>query len=250
MARKPSAQEKRAKLLVCIIKKKDEIALCEALSECCVSLHFSGLAYGTAKSHYMSYLGLDEVEKRIVYSLIPDYCERQVLRAINRRLKLYLVGNGIAFTVPLSGISSIVSNAILSTPVPTPAPSREDSSAETQKNTPEKERNNMHELIVAVVNQKYTDKVLDASRAAGATGATLLHTRSVSNQQAEQLIGTSFSQETDTVALITSHEFKARIMEAIRDNAGLKTEGGAVIFSLPVDSLIGIGRFDGEEFDS
>ncbi len=250
MARKPAVQDKRAKLLVCIIKKKDEIALCEALSECCVSLHFSGLAYGTAKSHYMSYLGLDEVEKRIVYSLIPDYCERQVLRAINRRLRLYLVGNGIAFTVPLSGISSIVSKAILSTPVPTPAPTREDSSAEAQKNTPEKERNNMHELIVAVVNQKYTDKVLDASRAAGATGATLLHTRSVSNQQAEQLIGTSFSQETDTVALITSHEFKARIMEAIRDNAGLKTEGGAVIFSLPVDSLIGIGRFDGEEFDS
>lgn len=138
MARKTAAQEKRAKLLVCIIKKKDEIALCEALSECCVSLHFSGLAYGTAKSHYMSYLGLDEEEKRIVYSLIPDYCERQVLRAINRRLKLYLVGNGIAFTVPLSGISSIVSKAILSTPVPTPAPAREDSSAETQKTPPKR----------------------------------------------------------------------------------------------------------------
>lgn len=244
MAKKPSIDQKRAKLLVCIIKKKDEIALAEAMNECCVSLHFSGIAFGTAKTHYMSYLGLDEVEKRLVYSLIPDYCERQVLRAINRRLKLYLVGNGIAFTIPLSGISSIVSNAILSTPV------RDEATTETNKNTAEKERNKMHELIVAVVNQKYTDKVLDASRAAGATGATILHTRSVSNQQAEQLIGTTFSQETDTVALLTSYEFKARIMEAIRDNAGLKTEGGAVIFSLPVDSLIGIGRFDGEEFDS
>jgi hypothetical protein len=40
-------------------------------------------------------------------------------------------------------------------------------------------------------------------------------------------------------------------MEAVRDAAGLKTEGGAVIFSLPVDDLVGIGRFedyvDGEE---
>ena len=251
MAKKSSAQEKRAKLLVCIIKKQDEIALCEALGDCCVSLHFSGLAYGTVKSHYMSYLGLNEEEKRIVYSLIPDYCERAALKAINRRLKLYLVGNGIAFTIPLSGISSIVSKAILSTPVPTPPTSREENPAEASKNTPEKERNKkMHELIVAVVNQKYTDKVLDASRAAGATGATILHTRSVKNQQAEQLIGTTFSQETDTVALITSHEFKASIMEAIRDNAGLKTEGGAVIFSLPVDSLIGIGRFDSEDSNS
>ena len=40
-------------------------------------------------------------------------------------------------------------------------------------------------------------------------------------------------------------------MEAVRDVAGLKTEGGAIIFSLPVDDLVGIGRFedyvDGEE---
>ncbi len=244
MAKKPTVDQKRAKLLVCIIKKNDEVALAEAVSECCVSLHFSGIAFGTAKTHYMSYLGLDEVEKRLAYSLIPGYSEKQVLRAINRRLKLYLVGNGIAFTIPLSGISSIVSNAILSTPM------RDEASAEAHKNTtntPEKERNKMHELIVAVVNQKYTDKVLDASRAAGATGATILHTRSVSNQQAEQLIGTTFSQETDTVVLLTTYEFKAKIMEAIRDTAGLKTEGGAVIFSLPVDSLIGIGRFDSEE---
>ena len=105
----------------------------------------------------------------------------------------------------------------------------------------------MHELIIAVVNQKYTDKVLDCSRAAGATGATILHTRSIHNKQAEQLIGTSFKQETDTIAFLTSYEYKAKIMEAIRENAGLKTDGGAVLFSLPVDSLIGIGRFDQDE---
>ena len=102
----------------------------------------------------------------------------------------------------------------------------------------------MHELVVAVVNQKFTDKVLDCSRAAGATGATILHTRSVNNKQAEQLIGTTFTQETDTIAILTSREYKATIMEAIRQNAGLKTDGGAVLFSLPVDSLVGIGRFE------
>jgi nitrogen regulatory protein PII len=244
MAKKTPTFEKRAKLLVCIIKKQDEIALTEACNECCVALHFSGIGFGTAKSHYMSYLGLDEIEKRVVYSLIPNYCEAQVLRAINRRLKLYLMGNGIAFTIPLSGISSIVSNAILSTPM------REENQPEPNKTISKKERDKMHELIVAVVNQKYTDNVLDSCRAAGATGATILHTKSVNNKQAEQLIGTTLTQETDTVAVLTTYQFKAKIMEAIRDNAGLKTEGGAVIFSLPVDSLIGIGRFDDEEFDS
>ncbi len=242
MAKRNTAYEKRAKLLVCIIRKEDEMALCEACNECCVSLHFSSLGYGTARSNYMSYLGLDEIEKRFVYSLIPNYAEAQVLKTINKRLRLYLMGNGIAFTMPLSGISSIISNAILSTPF------REDMISDPSKNTSDKERNQkMHELIIAVINQKYTDRVLDSSRAAGATGATILHTRSINNKQAEQLIGTSFKQETDTIAFLTSHQYKAQIMEAIRETAGLKTDGGAVLFSLPVDSLIGIGRFDEQE---
>lgn len=238
---KRTSIDKRVKLLVCIIKKGDEIALTEACNECCAALSFSGLGFGTAKSHYMSYLGLDEIEKRIVYSLIPNYCETRVLRAINRRLKLYLMGNGIAFTIPLSGISNLISNAILSTPM------RDDASVDFQKANKEKENRKMHELIIAVVNQKFTDTVLDCSRAAGATGATILHTRSVNNKQVEQLLGTSFKQETDTIAFLTSHEYKQKIMEAIRECAGLKTDGGAVLFSLPVDSLIGIGRFDNDD---
>ena len=240
MAKRTTTPEKRVKLLVCIIKKGDEIALTEACNEQCVALSFSGLGYGTAKSHYMSYLGLDEIEKRIVYSLIPDYCESRVLKAINKKLKLYLMGNGIAFTIPLSGISNLISNAILSTPY------REETT-ETQKNTKEREKRKMHELIVAVVNQKFTDAVLDASRAAGATGATILHTRSVNNKQVEQVLGTTFKQETDTIAFLTSSEYKQKIMEAIRECAGLKTDGGAILFSLPVDSLIGIGRFEESE---
>ena len=236
---KRTTTEKRVKLLVCIIKKGDEVSLTEACNEQCAALSFSGLGYGTAKSHYLSYLGLDEIEKRIVYSLIPNYCESRVLKAINKRLKLYLMGNGIAFTIPLSGISNLISNAILSTPM------KED--AEAQKTTKERGNRKMHELIVAVVNQKFTDAVLDASRAAGATGATILHTRSVNNKQVEQIIGTTFKQETDTIAFLTSSEYKQKIMEAIRECAGLKTDGGAILFSLPVDSIVGIGRFEEDE---
>ena len=236
---KRTTTEKRVKLLVCIIKKGDEVALTEACNEHCAALSFSGLGYGTAKSHYLSYLGLDEIEKSIVYSLIPNYCEARVLKAINKSLKLYLMGNGIAFTVPLSGISNLISNAILSTPM------KEDT--DTQKTTKERGKRKMHELIVAVVNQKFTDAVLDASRAAGATGATILHTRSVNNKQVEQILGTTFKQETDTIAFLTSHEYKQKIMEAIRECAGLKTDGGAILFSLPVDSIVGIGRFEEDE---
>ena len=102
----------------------------------------------------------------------------------------------------------------------------------------------MHELVVAVVNRKFTDEAIEAARAAGATGATVFHTKSLANQKAEHVIGTAIQQETDSVFFLTSSEYKMKIMEAVRDVAGLKTEGGAVIFAMPVDDLVGIGRFD------
>lgn len=240
MAKKNATPDKRAKLLVCILGKEDELRLPEVCNECCISLHFSTIAFGTARSNYISYLGLDEIEKRITYSLIPNYCEARVMRAINKKLKLYLMGKGIAFTIPISGISNIISNAILTTPY------REDTVTEANQ---KKEKKKMHELILAVVDQKYTDKVLERSRAAGATGATILHSRSIGNKQAEQIIGTTLSQETDTIVFLTTYEYKNKIMEAIRDVAGLKTDGSAVIFSLPVDSLVGIGKFDDDDED-
>ena len=244
---KKNAIEKRIKLLVGIINKEDEDKFSEIVNDCATAVHFSGIGYGTARSSYMSYFGFNEIEKRITFSLIPDMAEHNILSAIGHGLKLYLVGRGIAFTVPLSGISNIINDAILS------GDAKLDSPKPRAPISKKKEKNRMHELVIAVVNRKYTDVSIEAARAAGATGATVFHTKSVNNAKAEQAIGTTIDQETDSVLFLTTREYKTRIMEAVRDAAGLKTEGGAIIFSLPVVDLVGIGRFedyvDGEEYN-
>jgi len=243
---KRGVKEKRVKLLVGIINKEDEKRFTDVVNECATALHFSGLGHGTAHSSYMSYFGFNEIDKRVTMSLIPDSLEHEILSAVGHGLKLYLVGRGIAFTIPLSGISNIINDAIV------------DADEKIEKNSKsrapiskKKGKQRMHELVIAVVNNKYTDEAIEAARGAGATGATVFHTKSINNAKAEQAIGTSVSDETDSVFFLTSLEYKAKIMEAIRDVAGLKTEGGAIIFSLPVDDLVGIGRFedyvDGEE---
>ena len=244
--KKPTPENNRVKLLIGIINKEDESRLTEIVNECATAVHFSGVGHGTARSSYMNYFGLGEMEKRITMSLIPASAEHNILNAIGHGLKLYLVGRGIAFTVPLSGISNIINGAILSGTDKTDRP--------TGRRAPiskKKEKEIMHELVIAVVNTKYTDLAIEAARAAGATGATVFHTKSINNEPAEQSIGTSISRETDSIFFLTTLEYKTRIMEAVRDAAGLKTEGGAIILSLPVDDLVGVGRFedyvDGEE---
>ena len=39
----------------------------------------------------------------------------------------------------------------------------------------------MHELVIAVINKDFTDVAIDAARDAGATGATVFHTKSANN---------------------------------------------------------------------
>lgn len=246
MARKTAQENNRVKLLIGIISKEDEGRLTEIVNDCATAVHFSGMGHGTARLSYMNYFGLGEIDKRITMSLIPASAEHNILNAIGHGLKLYLVGRGIAFTVPLSGISSIINGAVLSGVDKPDRPT-----ARRAPISKKKEKKVMHELVIAVVNTKYTDLAIEAARAAGATGATVFHTKSINNERAEQAIGTSINRETDSVFFLTTLEYKTKIMEAVRDVAGLKTEGGAVIFSLPVDDLVGVGRFedyvDGEE---
>lgn len=230
--------DRRAKLLVAIINKEDEAKFTGTVNRCCTAVHFSGIGHGTARSSYMSYFGFNDIEKRIVFSIIPSTLENTVLDAVGRDLQLYLLGKGIAFTTPISTISSIVESAVLSSP--------DRDVADTKSLVSKKEKTTMHELVIAVVNQKYTETAIEAARSAGATGATVFHTRSTDNARAEQSMGTALPEQTDSIFFLTTEEYKLKIMEAVRDFAGLKTEGGAVIFSLPVDDLVGIGRFNGE----
>ncbi len=236
---KKNQTARQVKILIGIVNKDDQTKLAETINKYATALNFSGIGHGTARSHYRSYFGFNEIEKRVTFSLIPSYLEHTLLNAIGQELKLYLLGKGIAFTMPLSGVSNIVEDAVLSSP-------EREQVKDSKRLVSKKEKTIMHELVIAVVNEKYTDAAIEAARAAGATGATVFHSRSIANEKVEEAMGTSISDDTNSIFFLTSKEYKLKIMEAVRDSAGLKTEGSAVIFSLPVDDLVGIGRFDGE----
>ena len=237
---KKAQNSRQVKLLVTITNKNDLEKLTDTLNKNATVMNFSGIGFGTAHSHHRSYFGIDDVEKRVTFSLIPSHLERSLIYAIGRELKLYLLGRGIAFTMPLSAISNIVEEPILATP-------DKEQQLRQKSRKIQKERSNMHELVIAVVNEKFSEAAVEAARAAGATGATVFHTRSVDNARIEEAMGAALPEETDSIFFLTTEEHKLKIMEAIRDSAGLKTEGSAVIFSVPVDDLVGIGRFSEED---
>lgn len=228
---KPERRPNRAKLLVSIVNQKDDERLTEILNDFSVSLNFTFAGTGTARSSVLDYLGIGTTEKAVLFSVFPESDEEAILREIRTKMSLYLVGKGICFTIPLSGISEIVANGITNAAA--------EKTVDGRKIMKDEERK--YDLVVAAVAANCADEAMEAARAAGAAGGTIIRARSVNNTKASQFIGISIQQEQELLLILAKREAKLAIMNALSESVGLKTEAGGVLFALPVDRTVGIG---------
>ena len=105
-----------------------------------------------------------------------------------------------------------------------------------------------YDLIVAIVNRGFSDEVMRAAKKAGAFGGTIVNARGTGTHEQKRFFGSVIETEKEMVLILTEHELRNGIMESISKEAGLSKEGMGICFSLPVDSVAGIRRF--EEHDS
>ena len=99
-------------------------------------------------------------------------------------------------------------------------------------------------LIVAVANEGRTDTVMNAARAAGAAGGTVIHGKDTASEEAAHFFNISIASEKEMIFIVSKKEQKAQIMRSVLEKAGPGTEAGAVLFSLPVTSVEGFGLFE------
>lgn len=101
-----------------------------------------------------------------------------------------------------------------------------------------------YELIVTVINRGFADDVMDAAKRAGAFGGTVINGRGTGSHEQQKFFGAIVQPEKELVLILTGHDDRAAIMEAIGLDAGLSKKGTGICFSLPVDSVVGISRFE------
>ena len=101
-----------------------------------------------------------------------------------------------------------------------------------------------HELIMAVINEGHTDPVMDAARSAGAAGGTVLHAKGTGGKLSEKFLGVSLADEKEVVLIVSKSAEKAAIMRAISERCGVDTPAGAISFSLPISSVVGLRVLD------
>ena len=97
-----------------------------------------------------------------------------------------------------------------------------------------------HDLIMTIVNRGFADEVMAAAKSAGAFGGTVVNARGTGTNELQQFFGTVIQPEKELVLILTEHENKNAIMEAICRDAGIAKPWKGICFSLPVDAVAGI----------
>lgn len=106
-----------------------------------------------------------------------------------------------------------------------------------------------YELIITIVNRGFNEIVMDAARAVGARGGTIINARGAGAHEAEKLFGISIQPEKELILILAEKRGKAEIMSAIIKAAGLNTVGQGLCFSVAVEDVLGVALLNAPQED-
>ncbi len=102
--------------------------------------------------------------------------------------------------------------------------------------------NEAYELIFTIVNAGYTDLVMEAAKAEGATGGTVVNGKGTGNEAMEKFFGITIQPEKEIVLILIPRSLKDAVLKAIYRDAGFDTKGQGIAFALPVDEVAGLAK--------
>lgn len=220
---------KRASIRLLLLLTTPRLAqkACALMEREGVPVHLQFLGRGTASREMLDMLGLDSGEKTLLLTLLCKRAADALLLRLRRGLRLGSANSGVACTIPLTGGSSRLIH--LAQEMGTTQETGRTGSMEYE-----------YQLVVAIVNQGFSEEVMAAARPAGATGGTVISGRRAGGEETLQLWGFGVQQEREAVLILCRAEEKTAIMEAVRASCGLGSEAKGTVFSMPVDGAVGL----------
>ena len=183
-------------LMTTIVDRKVAKKYSELYKENEQHVMFVTLGSGTAANEILDYLGLENTEKAVIFSVQEESAWQKIKRQLQQKLKIDAPGGGIAFTIPLSSIGGKKTLQFL---------------LEGQNYQKEEEstlKDTVHELIVVIADQGNIELIMDAARGAGAYGGTVIHAKGTGMEQAEKFMGVSLAAEKEMIFIVTRKEQK------------------------------------------
>jgi nitrogen regulatory protein PII len=111
---------------------------------------------------------------------------------------------------------------------------------ETQTETQIEAQPEMKALYI-IVNTGFTDRVMDLLRESGARGGTIIHARGEGSHH-HSFLGITLDFEREIIVTLVNADTAAKILAAVQENIGWKTELRGICYTMPIEKIVGISR--------
>lgn len=100
----------------------------------------------------------------------------------------------------------------------------------------------LYDLIITIVNKGDSEKVVDASKKAGAEGGTIINGRGTGIHEQAKLFNILIEPEKEVVLTLITRDKTEAVLDAINIGAELNTPGKGIAFVLEVEKTVGINH--------
>jgi nitrogen regulatory protein PII len=239
----PQKTTPRLKMFFFIVDWDKAETISRVFEEEHVRFHFISKGKGTAHSEIYDLLGIGTTDKAVIFCVEQEVLVNVLLKEVRKKLGFHKPGAGIAFIIPLSGINTpllrVFKESIHKNEKIT---QNEYSTGKNEGGTMASGKNAVinNDLIIAVINHGYSEDFMNAARDAGATGGTVVNARGLTHEGPVKFFGIAVQEEKEIVLVLTNREKKLPIMEAVSRSCGITTKAEGLIFSLPVENVMGL----------
>jgi nitrogen regulatory protein PII len=95
-------------------------------------------------------------------------------------------------------------------------------------------------IVFAPVKTDKADAIVDAAKAAGATGATIIPARGTGMHEAKTFFGLTLEDQTDIVMFLLEEHIVKPVLEAIKTAGEFSKPGTGIAFVMPVEQVVGL----------
>lgn len=103
------------------------------------------------------------------------------------------------------------------------------------------------EMVVTIMNAGFADTAMDAAKAEGARGGTIVRARGTASPDAERFFNITIQPEKEMLLILVPVSLRDKILSALYSSVGQSTPAQGISFSLPVDDTAGLSAESGKE---
>lgn len=187
---------------------------------------------GTAHPEHLKIRELAATEKAVLSTVADRETTARLMRKTKEEMYIDIPGNGIMVAIPVKSAGGAVSMVSMT------------GSGAVTPGKPEMVF--PYELIYVILNEGFSDEVMDAAREAGAGGGTVIAAKGTGIRQVKKFSGMTISDEKEIILIVAKSADKSAIMQAVLENAGPDSPAGAICFSVPVSKVAGLRVLEDE----